>query len=178
MRARLYGGLALFLCLLFSALLFEEGLHEFAAVGFEDAGGDRGLGMESTRGDKVIASLIILTAIDDAGDLRPSDGAGTHGAGLDGDVEGAVGEVLATKGVGSGGDGLHLGMGSDIAEGLREVVGTRDDAVLAYHHGTNRYLAGFEGSLGLVECHTHVAFVFFLLLFVNHVAKIVIFWHG
>ena len=166
-----------FLCLLFSALLLEEGLHEFAAVRFEDAGGDGGLGMEGVRGEEVIATLIILTAVDDARDLRPADGAGTHGAGLDGNVKGAIGEVLASKGVGSGGDGLHLGMGSDIAEGFREVVGTRD-AVLAYHHGTDGYLAGFEGRLGLVERHTHVAFVFFLLLFVNHVAKIVIFWHG
>ncbi len=163
---------------LISTLLFEEGLHEFAAVRFEDAGGDGGLGMESTRGEEVIATLIVLTAVDDARDLCPADGAGTHGAGLDGDVESAIGEVLATKGVGSGGDGLHLGMGSDIAEGLREVVGPRDDAVLAYHHGTDGYLAGFEGRLGLVERHTHVAFVLFLLLFVNHVAKIVIFWHG
>ena len=167
-----------FLCLLFSSLFLEEGLHEFAAVGLKNAGVDGGLGMESTRGEEVIATLIILTAIDDAGDLRPADGAGTHGAGLVGDVEGAIGEVLAAKGVGSGGDGLHLGMGSDIAEGFREVVGTRDDAVLAYHHGTDGYLAGFEGRLGLVERHTHVAFVLFLLLFVNHVAKIVIFWHG
>ena len=167
-----------FLCLLFSALLLEEGLHEFAAVRFEDAGGDGGLGMEGVRGEEVIATLIILTAIDDAGDLRPADGAGTHGAGLDGNVKGAIGEVLASKGVGSGGDGLHLGMGSNIAEGLREVVGTRDDAVLTYHHSTNGNLAGLEGCLGLVERHTHVAFVLFLLLFVNHVAKIVIFLHG
>lgn len=169
---------SLFFMSLISTLLFEEGLHEFAAVGLKNAGGDSGLGMESVRGEEVIATLIVLTAVDDAGDLCPADGAGTHGAGLDGDVEGAVGEVLAAKGVGSGGDGLHLGMGSDIAEGLREVVGPRDDAVLAYHHGTDGYLAGFEGRLGLVERHTHVAFVFFLLLFVNHVAKIVIFWHG
>ena len=169
---------SLFFMSLISTLLFEEGLHEFAAVRFEDAGGDGGLGMESTRGEEVIATLIVLTAVDDARDLCPADGAGTHGAGLDGDVESAIGEVLASKGVGSGGDGLHLGMGSNIAEGLREVVGPRDDAVLAYHHGTDGYLAGFEGRLGLVERHTHVAFVLFLLLFVNHVAKIVIFWHG
>ena len=118
MRARLYEGLALFYVSL-SALLFEEGLHEFAAVGLKDAGGDSGLVMESVRGEEVIASLIIQTAVDDARDLCPADGAGTHGAGLDGDVEGAIGEVLAAKGVGCGGDSLHLGMGSDIAEGFR-----------------------------------------------------------
>ena len=169
---------SLFFMSLISTLLFEEGLHEFATVGLKNAGGDSGLGMESVRGEEVIATLIVLTAVDDARDLCPADGAGTHGAGLDGDVEGAIGEVLAAKGVGSGGDGLHLGMGCYIAECLGEVVGTRDDAIFAYHHGADGYLAGFESSLGLVERHTHVAFVFFLLLFVNHVAKIVIFWHG
>ena len=80
---------------LISTLLFEEGLHEFAAVGLKNAGGDGGLGMESVRGEEVIATLIILTAIDDAGDLRPADGAGTHGAGLDCDVECAVGKIFA-----------------------------------------------------------------------------------
>ena len=169
---------SLFFMSLISTLLFEEGLHEFAAVGLKNAGGDSGLGMESVRGEEVIATLIVLTAVDDARDLCPADGAGTHGAGLDGNVKGAIGKVLTAKGVGSGGDGLHLGMGSDIAEGLRKVVGTRDDAIFAYHHGADGYLAGFESSLGLVERHTHVAFVLFLLLFVNHVAKIVIFWHG
>ena len=148
-----------FLCLLFSALLLEEGLHEFAAVRFEDAGGDGGLGMEGVRGEEVIATLIILTAIDDAGDLRPADGAGTHGAGLDGNVKGAIGEVLASKGVGSGGDGLHLCMGSDIAECLGKVVRTGNDTVIAHDDGSDGYLAFAECLAGLVECALHELFV-------------------
>ena len=139
--------------------MLEEGLHEFAAVGLKDAGGDGGLGMEGVRGEEVIATLIILTAVDDARDLRPADGAGTHGAGLDGDVEGAIGEVLAAKGVGSGGDSLHLGMGSNIVERLRQIMGTGHNTIFAYHDAADGYLTFVEGALCLVQGKPHILFV-------------------
>ena len=79
----------------------------------------------------MVASFIVGTPIDDTGHLRPSDGPGTHHAGLYGDVEGAVGEILAAQSVGSGRDGLHLGMCRHVAERLCEVMGTGDDTVFA-----------------------------------------------
>ena len=143
---------SLFFMSLISTLLFEEGLHEFAAVRFEDAGGDGGLGMEGVRGEEVIATLIILTAVDDARDLRPADGAGTHRARLHGDVEGAVGEVLAAEGIGSGGDSLHLGMGRDVTECFRQVVAAGHDALPAHHDAANGDFARIGCLVGFVEC--------------------------
>ena len=76
--------------------MLEEGLHQFAAVGFKDATGNDGLGVEGTGGIELVAALLVGRTIDDTGNLCPADGSGTHRAGLDGDVEGAVGEILAT----------------------------------------------------------------------------------
>ena len=90
-------------------------------------------------------ALIVGSTIDYAGNLGPPYRAGTHGAGLNGDIECAVGKVLATKGIGSSGDGLHLGMGGNIAERLGEIVGARNDAVLAYYYCPNGYLACLQG---------------------------------
>ena len=125
-------------------------------------------GMKSMRGEVGVAALGVATTVDNAGYLTPSEGSGTHGAGFDGDVEGAVGEVFATEFVGSHGDGLHLGMGGDVVEGLSEVVGSGNDAVLANDDGTNGYFAFVEGLLRLGQSLTHVNFVFFCF----HAAKL------
>ena len=66
-------------------------------------------------------------------------------------------------------------MGSNVAEGLRQVVGTGDHTVLTHDDGTNGNLTGFVGDTGLIEGHLHVAFIFFLLFFVYHVAKVLFF---
>ena len=81
---------------------------------FQNATGNRAFGMKGMGGIVVIATLLVATAIDDTGYLTPAQGSGTHGTGLYGDVEGAVGEVLATQFVGGGSDGLHLGMGCNV----------------------------------------------------------------
>ena len=69
-------------------------------------------------------ALIVGSTINYAGNLGPPYRSGTHGAGFNGDIECAVGKVFAAKSIGSGSDGLHLGMGGDIAERLGEIVGT------------------------------------------------------
>jgi len=128
--------------------------------------------MHSSRGVCVIASFLVGTAIDDTGYLGPSYRSGTHRAGFNGDVEGAVGEVLATQRVGCSSNGLHLGMSRDIAKGFCKVVRAGDDTILAHHDGTDRDFTSFKGRQGFIERHLHVALVFFLLFFAVHVAKI------
>lgn len=88
----------------------------------------------------VVAPFLVGRAIDDALYLCPADGSGTHDAGLYGDVERTVGEVLAAKLVGGSCDSLHLGMCGDIVECLGEVMGTSDDLAVAYYDGTDGYL--------------------------------------
>ena len=83
--------------LLLKSLSFflEELLHKLTAFLFKDAGGNGTTGMESVGGKIGIAALGIATAKDNAWNLTPTKGSGTHSAGFDGDVEGAVGKVFA-----------------------------------------------------------------------------------
>ena len=83
--------------LLLKSLSFflEELLHKLTAFLFEDASGNGTTGMEGVGGEIGVATLGVATAIDDAGNLTPSESSGTHGTGFDGDVEGAVGEVFS-----------------------------------------------------------------------------------
>jgi len=120
----------------------------------------------------VIAPFLVETAVDNAWNLCPADGTGTHNTRLDGDVERTLGEILSAQQVGGRGDGLHLGMGRHVAERLREVMATGDDTVLAHHDGTDGYLAFLIGHTGFVERPLHVEFVFFLLFLFNHGAKL------
>ena len=120
----------------------------------------------------VIAPFLVETAVDNAWNLCPADGTGTHNTRLDGDVERTLGEILSAQQVGGRGDGLHLGMGRHVAERLREVMATGDDTVLAHHDGADGYLAFLIGHTGFVERPLHVEFVFFQLFLLNHGAKL------
>ena len=128
--------------------------------------------MHGLRGIGMIAPLFVETAIDNAGNLCPADGTGTHHTGLDGDVERAFCEILAAQQVGCRGDGLHLCVGCDVAECFRQVVTAGNDAVFAHHDGTDGYLAFLIGQTGFVEGPLHVEFIFFLLFLLNHGAKL------
>ncbi len=105
------------------ATRLEEVQHKLTALVFKDTTDDFCLRVHRPRSVFVVATLLVGRAIDDTWDLRPADGTRTHRTGLDSNVEGTLRQVFPTKGIGSSGDGLHLGMGGDIAEGLRQVVG-------------------------------------------------------
>ena len=120
----------------------------------------------------MIAPFLVETAVDDARDLCPADGAGTHHTRLDGDIERTLVKVFPAQEVCCRGDGLHLGMSRHVAERLCEVVAAGDDAVLAHDDGTDGNLALLIGHTGFVERPLHVEFVFFLLFLLNHAAKL------
>ena len=56
----------------FSAFLTEEILHELAALVFEDAAFYLCLGMQGMRGKGEETTLLVTTAIDHMGHLRPA----------------------------------------------------------------------------------------------------------
>ena len=120
----------------------------------------------------MIAPFLVETAVDDARDLCPADGAGTHHTRLDGDIERTLVKVFPAQEVRCRGDGLHLSMSRHVAERLCEVVAAGDDAVLAHDDGTDGNLALLIGHTGFVERPLHVEFVFFLLFLLNHAAKL------
>ena len=101
----------------------------------------------------------IVAAVHHPRNLAPAQGAGTHQAGLDGDIERALGEVLAAQ-VGLGrGDGLHLGMGGDVGECLGQVVAAGYHVALAHNHGPYGHLIVPHGFLGLLQGQAHVFLV-------------------
>ena len=105
------------------ATRLEEVQHELTALVFKNTTDDFCLRVHRPRSVFVITTLLVGRTIDDTGDLRPANGTGTHRTGFDGDVERTLRQVFPAKGIGSSGDGLHLGMGGDIAEGLRQIMG-------------------------------------------------------
>jgi len=56
--------------------------------------------VKSVGSKEVIAAFFVRRAINNAGNLSPPYGSCTHGARLNGNVKGAIGEILAAKGVG------------------------------------------------------------------------------
>lgn len=151
------------------SLVLKEVLHQLAALVLQNATSDGALGVQGMRGILMITALLVAAAIDHAGQLCPAQGSGTHRARLYGDVKRAVGQVLPAQLVGRRRDGLHLSMGRHVVQRLCQVVGTGDDAVLAYDDGTNGYLSFIEGLLRLLQCAAHILFVF---LWLFHCAKL------
>jgi len=73
------------------------------------------------------AGFFVADAEDQSLDAGEGEGAGAHGAGFFGDVEGAAGEAPVAEGVGGLGDGEHFGVGGGVFEEFDLVVGAGDD---------------------------------------------------
>ena len=145
---------------MWSSLLLEELLHQLAALVFQNAGRDSAAGMQGLRSQQCEAALFVVAAVDDAGNLAPAKGSGTHGARLYGNIECTVGQVFAAQFIGGGSDSLHLGMSRDVVQRLCQVMGARYHTVLTYDDGTDGYLALVEGLLRLLQSLAHILFVF------------------
>ena len=148
-------------CYYLRPLGLEKLRHEGGTFIGEDAGGHLCPGMKKGGGKEAVAAFGVDGAIDDPSHLGPPKRTGAHRAGLDGDIERAVCEVLTADGLRGGGDGDHLGVGRRIMQPLSHVVATADDASLAGDDGTDGDFPLGQGFLGLAEGLTHVFFVQF-----------------
>ena len=138
------------------SFFLKELLHELAAFFFKHATRDGATRVEGMRRIVAVAALFVATAVDDAGNLTPTQGAGTHGAGFYCDVKRAVRQVFAAQLVGGLCDGLHLGMGRHVVQRLCQVVGAGNDAVLAHDNGAYGDFALVVGGLRLGQRLAHI----------------------
>ena len=99
-----------------ATLALEVGDHQFAALLLTDTSHDDTLGVGERTAVAHVAALGVSSAIDDTSYLCPSQGTHTHGAGLDGHVERALWEVLASEGCSGLRDGEHLGVCRGVVE--------------------------------------------------------------
>ena len=122
------------------------------------------------------ALLRVAGAIDNAPHLHPSRSAGTHRAGLDGDIQRAVGQILAAQRVGGGGEGYHLRVGRHVLQPLGVVVRPSHNLAVADYHRPYRHLvlvarlAGFAQRLLHIELVLVVEYThsqFFLKIFIS-----------
>lgn len=83
------------------------------------------------------------------------DGAGAHGAGFFGDVEGAAFEAPVADGLLGGGEGEHFRVGGGVAEGFDLVPCAGDDAAFADDDGADGDFVGVECLSCLAEGLAH-----------------------
>ena len=138
----------------------EERLEDGGAVAGEDAGGDFYLVVEARVGEDLEAgadgaAFGVIGAVDEAWDTGLDDGAGTHAARFDGDVERGIGKAVVAEKAGSFAkdDDFGVGGGVTIADGT--IAGTSEDLAFADEHGANGDFAGFGGGTGFGECFVH-----------------------
>lgn len=104
------------------ALALEVGDHQFAALLLTDTSHDDTLGVGERTAVAHVAALGVSSTIDDTSYLCPSQGTHTHGAGLDGHVERALREVLASDGCSGLRDGEYLGVCRGVVEQLNLIM--------------------------------------------------------
>ena len=93
-------------------------------------------------------------------DAGEDDGAGAHGAGLEGDVETRAFKPPALEVGGGLGDGQDLGMGGGVLEDFALVVGFADDLPVVHDDAADGDLPGLIGFLGFAQSSLHISRIF------------------
>jgi len=130
-------------------------LQEGGRVFGQEAGGDFDLVIQLGAGKKLEAgtegaALRVVGGVDEAGNPRLNDGASTHSAGLEGDVEDGAGEaVVAEKARGFPNDD-DFGVGGGVIIADSAIAGAREDGIVVDKYGPNGNFAGGGGGAGFV----------------------------
>src|SRR5262249_11525147 len=100
-------------------------------------------------------ALGIGRAVIESADARERDRAGAHGAGLERDIEVAIGEPLRADPFGSLTYGQHFRMRGRIAISQGAVARGCDHLVVPDDHAADRHFAGFAGGFGRLQRQIH-----------------------
>jgi hypothetical protein len=78
-------------------------------------------------------------------------GSGAHGAGLEGDEEGAAVEAMVAEGLAGGAEGDDFGVGGGIVVAHDAILGADEDLVALDDDGADGYFAGLTRGDGFIE---------------------------
>jgi hypothetical protein len=141
----------------------EEGTEQSGAVAGEDAAvdldavGEAGVADEVEQGGDG-AGPRVVGGEDEPGDPGLDEGAGAHGARLQGDDQGAAVQAPGPEGGGGDAQGLQLGVGGGIAPLLAAVAATGQlGAVGGDQDGPDRDVVVAGGGPGLASGNPHLA---------------------
>lgn len=101
-------------------------------------------------------------------DFRPYQGAGTHGAGFQGNVQRAAFQVFVIQGSAGGRNGQDLGMGRRVGKPFRLVVAATDYAIVFNNDRAHRNLFLLAGLFGQHEGFLHKLPVLLNVILVVH----------
>ncbi len=144
----------------FLAAIFEESAEQFGGFGFEDAFIDGNTMVEVVVGGYVVEAacvtgLGIRGSVDEAIDAGGVGGAGAHGAGFEGRVEGAARQAPAARGGGGAADSEEFGVGRGVSRGLALVGGDGQDLPSSRDDGPHGDLAALGCALCCFEGAPH-----------------------
>ncbi len=97
------------------------------------------------------SALDVFRGVIESPQAREGNGARTHGAGLERDVEVAADQALRVQGRAGGANGQHLGMGRGIAILPRAIARRGDHHAVARDDGADRNFAPRRGCPGFIE---------------------------
>jgi len=105
------------------------------------------------------ARLGVLGAVDEATDARVGDGSGAHGAGLDGNVEFAIGQAVIAEDEPGFAQRLYLGVRRGVVVGYRTIAAASHNMAVLYDHRADGHLAECFGTPRLAQGFFHEEFV-------------------
>ena len=101
------------------------------------------------------AAFWIIGAVNDATNTRLNDGAGTHGARLEGDVKSGVREAVVAEKMRAFANHHNFGVGGGVVVADGAVAGAREDGGIVNKDRANGNLSRVRGSLCFSESELH-----------------------
>ena len=116
------------------------------------------LGVVEDAEDRAAGSgLGVGRGVDQAADAGVEDGAGTHGAGFEGDVEGAAfGQAIIIQGAGGVAESDDLGVGGGVVVAQNTVLAAGDDLAVVDDDGADGDFAITLGGAGFGDAGVEV----------------------
>ena len=124
------------------------------AAGYLDLVVELGIG-EDIKAGAESAALGIVRGIDETGNAGLNDGAGAHGAGLEGDVESGAGEAIVVEETRGFADDDDFGVRGGVIVANGAIAGARQDFILVNKESPDGDLPGLGGSLRFGERELH-----------------------